>query len=130
MTHDERRLRRQKVKAAIAEGKLIDEIAEEYGLRREYVSRLVPHYKRVPFRTIKVLADLLNTKLTVRELAIKYKVSKQRIAQILKEAKDAGIVFYIREANLLTQDILIGLEYELRTWQQTSTQSSKVEKFG
>ena len=121
MTHAERAKRRRDVVDAVRNGSTIRDVAEQYQICTGYVYKLcmiegvaLPLPVRPPrpeprcIRKIKkatplgmnayrVVAELINTEDSLREIGRNLEISPQRVCQIATRARQAGIPFATRE---------------------------------
>lgn len=99
MTHEQRRERRKRIADAVRAGKTSDEIARQFGTGRETLRRAceendvpVPcEAPREPHPSgYRIIAALFGDE-TYTEIAARFGVSEQRVGQIAKKCRDAGV---------------------------------------
>ena len=128
MTHAERAKRRRDVVDAVRNGSTIRDVAKRYQISASYVYQLcmlegvpLPLSGRPPrpeprcIREIKkatplgmnayrVVAELINTEDSLREIGRNLEISPQRVCQIATRARQAGIPFAARNGQAVESD--------------------------
>src|SRR4051812_20659678 len=96
MTHDEARIRREHIFEELKKGRSDLEIAQEFGVSWTYVrdiasSRgLLRDKARLNSKIFLILRYCFIDRLSQAEIARKLSVSRQRVHQILQQAREAG----------------------------------------
>lgn len=104
LTHIERAARRKRLADRYLAGEEVAKIAGDEGVRmalvlaamKEHGIEYVPLYNP-PLRLYKILALLVNTFLTYREIGMKMGISKARVGEIASNARKAGIKLPVRK---------------------------------
>lgn len=104
---EQRRERRKGMAEAIRSGKTISEVCKEYETSpgtvvfacKENGVRNVNSRYEIRLPTYQIVASLQNTDKTLEEIATEFNLSKQRVGQILQQARKAGIKFPNRKQN-------------------------------
>jgi transposase-like protein len=101
MTHAERLKRRRDIVAESARGRTVPELCEQFGVGEGTVKAalreagvrpvLGPRRNGRNTPSYAILADLLNTALSLREIARRHSVSAQAVQQIYIRARSHGI---------------------------------------
>lgn len=101
MTHKERCERRSEIAKAVASGKTVCEVVEEFHVCLQTVREACRVYgvKTKPmlgstqrFRSYTLLSELINTKDSFSELSRKHNCSRQNVFHVYRQAMEAGIV--------------------------------------
>lgn len=102
MTHEERRLRRAEMAEMVRSGAKFGEVASRFGCSRATVGDACCENDVLPAQgrsnglsrsTYHVLAALQNTDESTRSIADRFRISQQRVHEILTVARNAGIKF-------------------------------------
>ena len=101
LTHEQRRSRRKVIAQDVANGSSMAEVCQRHKVTRhtawsackENGVPMLHNGCHLPPSSYRILADLLNTDDTLRDIAAKHRVTHQFVFIVLKQAKDAGITF-------------------------------------
>lgn len=102
LSHQAREERRRAIADKAAEGVTVAELQGLFGVSRTLVETscqqhgvVIPQngYTRKFVKSLTLVAELLNTGETLQAIGERYGLSRQRICQVLTEARDAGIEF-------------------------------------
>jgi transposase len=103
LTHAQRRVRRAEIAQLVADGLPIADAANQFGVSIETVRRAcqehgVAHRNvRIQASSMRVLAELLNTRSSTDEIGDRLGFSRQWVQHILRAAREAGIRFPLRD---------------------------------
>ena len=109
MTHKERRQVRATLAQLLSKGAQVADLCEQFNVSGHTVHRAAEefgvevrtdvHTNDLGVNTYNIIADLVMTDLSLSVLATRYKVSRQRVSQILHRCKQAGIPVHAERAN-------------------------------
>ena len=108
MTHEQRYIRRVRIREMVAAGTPVAEVADHFGVSTHMVcgeckragvpyDRPKPPPPQVRPSSYAVLADLINTDMTLEQIGEARGISRQRVGQIAQLARGAGIEFRYRD---------------------------------
>lgn len=104
LTHEERRLRRKAIAAAVRAGDALPEVCQRFDVSLATVAASLketgtpaPRGRGKVFSSYYAIAQLLNTDRSLTEIAGLLKVSVQRVSEIYRACRKAGIAVKVRE---------------------------------